>query len=546
MKIIYITIVVLLLTLPGFAQQDTLAQLSKPYQTAMGMLNRLHQSMPQDSLAIAEEWQRLHTNYKRLADSLQQHAQPNKAIHFETQRLIDGINYRKNDTQLNDQLEALYSYAAQHQNTLVEDDRQLQKIAQCVVGIRPEGVTNETQIIQHNARHIQDFYKHLDTSDWSEKMHRRFISFFAAQYINIGSVRKTEKLYRHFDSLFVPQKPTAAISNFSLPDSLRFQNGTLALTPQNWSTLTKDKIVVPLAGQNMFDYVYLVSLLRTVHRNYAEKYDVILLRSTYEEHHAYLTNVKRNLAFDEYYIATLSADEVNTASTLPAVFIVNAKNEVTYQAGHTNTLFKTLNAPVEEAKALAEEERLADLEQKKAALKQHAIRAKDSISYRATHEKIRFTLKGLWEEDLSTQLTPVQWNENDSLPDTSYPYMATFEVMHPQYKVYELLVLVTGKKQDITITSGDRYKKTVTYAKEKNARVHEAIQNIDTSLTQQATYAHLIDNYPFKETEFFDYLAKQAEAAKTREQKTINNVKNASELLQCYADTKREQMRQMR
>jgi hypothetical protein len=252
------------------------------------------------------------------------------------------------------------------------------------------------------------------------------------------------------------------------------------------------------------------------------------------------------LAFDKYYIATLSPNEVNTASNLPAVFMVNAKNEVTYKAGQTNSLFKKLNAPVESAKALAEKEHLADLEQKKAALKQLTIRTKDSINYRATHKNITFTLKGVREEGLSTQITTVQWNETDSRTDTTYPYMATFEVMHPKYKVYELLVLITGKKQNITITAGDRFKKTVTYAKEKNARVHEAIQNIDTSLTQQATYAHLIDNYPFIETDFFDYLAKQAEAAKTREQKTINNVKNASELLQRYADTKREQMRQMR
>jgi hypothetical protein len=256
MKTIYITTFILLLTFPGFAQQDTLAQLSKPYQAAMVMLNQLHHSKPQDSQAIAQEWQRLHTNYKRVADSLQQHAQPKKATHFEVQRLIDGINYRKNEALLSDMLDALYSYAAQHQNTLVEDDRQMLKIAQCVVGIRLEGITNEMQIIQENARHIQDFYKHLDTNDWSEEMHRRFISFFAAQYINIGSVRKTEKLYRHFDSLFVPETTDKDLEKFSLPDSLSFQNGTLALTPQNWSTLPKDKIVVPLAGQNLFDFVY--------------------------------------------------------------------------------------------------------------------------------------------------------------------------------------------------------------------------------------------------------------------------------------------------
>lgn len=545
MRKIYISTFILLLAFSGFAQQDTLAQLSKPYQTAMGMLNQLHQSMPQDSLAIAQERQRLHTNYMRLADSLQQHTEPNKATHFETQRLIDGINYRKNDAQLNDQLEALYSYAAQHQNTLVEEDSQLLKIAQCVVGVTPEGVTNETQIIQQNARHIQDFYQHLDTSHWTEEMHQRFISFFAAQYINIGSVRKTEKLYRHFDSLFVHETTNDDLKNFSLPDSLRFQNGMMALTPQNWTSLPKDKIVVQLSGKNLFDYVYLVSLLRTVHRNYAEEYDVVLLQSTYEQHQAYLSNVKRNLDFADYYIATASTEVIDTASHLPAVFIVNAKNEVTYQASHTNSLFKKLNTSVEAAKDLADEERLADLAQRKEALKQRAILTQDSISYRATHQNMSFTLKGVWEEGLSTQLTPIQWNEDDSLPDTTYPYMATFEVMHPQYRAYELLVLVTGKKQQITITSGDLYKKTVSYAQTKNGQFHEAIETIDQSQSLQTIYAYLLDNYPFKETAFLANIAEQEKTAKTQEQETISSLKNANELLQRYADAKREQIRQM-
>ena len=545
MKTIQFTIFILLLTFSGFAQQDALAKLSKPYQTALGMLKQQHKTMPQDSLAIAQEWQRLHEDYKRVADSLKQHATLNKAIYFDIQRLIDVINYRKNDAQLNDLLEALYSCAAQHQKILIEDDSQLQKIAQCVVGVRLEGVTNETQIIQQNARHIQDFYKHLDTSVWTEDMHQRFISFFAAQYINIGSVRKTEKLYRHFDSLFVPKTLTKDLKNFSLPDRLRFQNGTMALTSQTWSSLAKEKLVVQLAGQNLFDFVYLVSLLRTVHRNYFEVYDVVLLRSTYEEYHAYLSNVKRNLAFDEYYIATGSADELNPTSNLPAVFIVNAHNEVTYQANHTNPLFKQLNAPIEAKKEEEVAAYWADIDQKKDSLRQFAIRTKDSIRYQATHENITFILKGLWDEGLSTRLIPLRYTEADTIADTTLPYLAWLEVVYPQYTAYQLLVMVTGKKQELTITSGDAYRKTVQYATPAQGRFHEAIQSIDKNLELTANYGYLLKTYPFQQSDFIKHIRAQAEIAEKEVQKAVHSKKKGEKVLQRYAEVKREQVRQM-
>lgn len=544
MKILQFTLL-MFLSLQGYTQEDSLDLKIQQYQRALSMLTQMEQSQPQDSLAIAQERQRLCADYKRVSDSLQQHADIITAVLFELQRRIDHVNYRHSDTPVQTLLDSLYSHAAQHPDIIIEANAPLNKIAQCIIGVKPEDTTNETQIIQYNARRIQDFYKHLDTIDWTNAQRQRFIDFFAGQYINIGSVRKTEKLYRHFDSLFVPETTNNDLKNFSLPDSLRFQNGTMALTPQNWSTLPKNKIVVQLAGQNLFDFVYLVSLLRTVHRNYASDYDVVLLRSTYEEHQAYLSNVKRNLDFANYYIATANIEAIESVTPLPRVFVINAKNEVTDQAPHTNSLFKKLNAPVEAAKALADEERLAELAQRKEALKQRAIRTKDSINYKASHGNITFTLKGVWEENLSTRLTRVQWEEDDTIVDTTKPYMAKFEVMHPKYKVYELLVLVTGKKQGITITSGNNYEKFVTYEKEKNARFHKAIEAIDKSLSQQTTYAYLLNNYPFQRTAFMTYVAEQFKTAENQEQEAISSLKEATKLLRRYAELKPKQVRTM-
>ena len=121
MKTIVTLIIFFFVVSYGQAQQDTTVQLHQAYQTAMGVLNQLQNTTPKDSLVISEEWQRLNTAYIQLSDSLQQ-SNDQIGIHFEAQRLIDAINYRQNDAQLDQQLKALYTYVAQHQSDLLEDD----------------------------------------------------------------------------------------------------------------------------------------------------------------------------------------------------------------------------------------------------------------------------------------------------------------------------------------------------------------------------------------------------------------------------------------
>ena len=145
------------------------------------------------------------------------------------------------------------------------------------------------------------------------------------------------------------------------------------------------------------------------------------------------------------------------------------------QANAYQSLFKKLNAPVEAKKEQEVAAYWADIAQKKDSIAQRAIQTKDSISYRATHQNITFVLKGLWQEDLTTQLSPVRWTETNTEPDSSAersrstkkPYLAQFEVRHPQYAVYELPVLVTGKKQQITITADHLSQEQVTIKKSK-------------------------------------------------------------------------------
>jgi hypothetical protein len=549
-----LTILVLLTGFWAPAQQDNLFQLQQTYQKGMGMLIKLQNTTPQDSAAIALEWERLNTAYKRVSDSLQQRNHQS-SIQFEAQRLMDVINYRQNNARLDQQLRALYQHVDRHQNILLEDDAQFTKIAQSLMGLKPEGETNETKIIAYNAKVIQDFYTHLDTSAWSEDQHQRFITAFATAYLKIGSVRKAEKLFQYFDTLFVESTTFKTLKNFTLPDSINFYNPYLMQTTLNWASLEKGKVVIRLKGENLFDYVYLVSLMRIIHREYAEEYDILLVRPSQKVFKAYLSTVKQNLAFSDYYIATLGRERSDTSVQLPAVMIVNPDGEVIYQASHSNALFKQLNAPIEAKKEQEVAAYWADIEQKKDALAQRAAQTKDSISYRATHENITFILKGLWSEDLTTELNPISWGANSVVANGSgnqeqaliersrnEPYMAEFKVQHPKYTVYQLPVLVTGKKQEITIISGFPNVKVVSYAKAKNAQFYEVLQTIDKGQAQAANYNYVLENYPFQNTAFVSYLGQKLKRAKALEQEAIISAKKAEKILERYAKRKRKQM----
>jgi hypothetical protein len=326
---------------------------------------------------------------------------------------------------------------------------------------------------------------------------------------------------------------------------LQFQNGSLYYTGKNWQNLQKGKIILYPQHQDLYTLVYLISNLRAFDIAYRVLYDVVVLYDSTTISTDYLNTIKQNLAFDDYYLTPITYGTRVSKRSLPAAMLLNSENEVVYKTQHLNALFKKLNEPIEAQKNQEKAAYDAGLAQQKEALKNKALQMADSTRYKVTHSNITFTLKGLWEEGLITQLSPVRYSETEALPDTTKPYLARFEVKHQQYVSYKLLVFVNGKSQEITITSGNLYKKTEKFFERKNRKFHQAIETIDQSLYQQANYAYLLKNYPFKNTPFTSHIKKQETAAIEKEKKAIASVKSSKNILQRYAEAKRKQVRQL-
>ncbi|MCP3909275.1 MAG: hypothetical protein GY712_14830, partial [Oceanicoccus sp.] len=181
-------------------------------------------------------------------------------------------------------------------------------------------------------------YRQLDTKDWDNTDKHYFFSFFATQYANMGNMGMTEKFYRQFDTLLVQEQTAPKRQHFTLANNLQFRNGAMHYTSISWKDLKKGKIIIHAQQQDLFNMVYLITTLRAFDMAYRNNYDVVIVRDRHTVTDEYLRAIKRNLAFDEYYIATIDPAMMASLGEMPAVLQLNANDEVEYQTNHITTL----------------------------------------------------------------------------------------------------------------------------------------------------------------------------------------------------------------
>ena len=522
------------------AQQpkDTLAQLYRPYRSAMDILLQSQRAMPQDSVVFAKEWQRLHSGLKHLSDSIATNNTTKAPIYFEFQRLIDQVTYNTQKDSLQPRLNNLYAYTALHQNALVENGPQFNKIAKCLIEVRNDQALSESAIIAHNASLISALYKQLNTTAWDTKKHQDFVSFFAAQYTNTNNIGMAEKLYRQFDSVLVHKETAPKPNAYVFSDSLNFINGLLKPTNKTWKDLKKGKIVIQPQEQSLFQLVYLIRTLWAWDKTYKNEYDIIVLRNKESITDEFLKATKRNLAFANYHIASYTTKDSVWAQGLPRYAMLSPNNTIDFATQNPITFFKQLNIPIAAQQADYDQRYKASREKREAArAKELALPIDASEKYSATQEEIQVSLRGHWQDSLSVKISPVRWSDTDTLPSTKKPYLAKLEIKLKDYTMHQQFVLVTGKKQHLNLLGDRAFKITPNYQRKKNNRWHKALTTIDNTLMVEYNYNYLIASYPFPGSDFVGHLKKKQQATASQRNKAIQRIRNkkAKAVLQKYA-----------
>jgi hypothetical protein len=526
------------------AQQpkDTLAQLYRPYQGAMSILLQNQRAMPRDSLVFAQEWQRLNARLKHLSDSIAANNTTKAPIYFEYQRLIDQVTYNTHKDSLQPRLNNLYAYTALHQDALVENGPQFNKIAKCLVGVTNDQALTESAIIAHNTSLINALYKQLNTTGWDAKKHQDFFSFFAAQYTNTSNIGMAEKLYRQFDSLLVHKETTPKPNPYVFLDSLNFVNGLLKSTNKTWKDLKKGKIVIQPQEQSLFALVYLVRTLWAWDKTYQKDYDIIVLRNKDVITDEFLKATKRNLAFYNYHIASYTAQDSLWMQGLPRYATLTPNNTIDFASQDWITFFNHLNVPIAAQQAVYDKQYKETLQKRKAARqKVLALPIDASEKYSNSHQRVKVTLKGYWQDSLSTKITPVRWTETDTLPKTKKPYLAQLQVFSRADRMHQCFVFVNGKKQNISLMADRAFNINQSYKRKKNTEWYNALTTIDSTLMLQTNYELLIASYPFAKSDFVSQLKIKQKSTESIRSKIIKGIRNkkSQAILQQYADKKK-------
>ncbi len=361
-----------------------------------------------------------------------------------------------------------------------------------------------------------------------------------------------EKLYGQFDTLLVAPMPLPKATRVQLPDSLPFLNGFLKPTNTSWQYLSKSKIVIQRQAESLFDLVYLIRTLWAWDKTYQNNYSMVVLRNKEIITDEFLKVAKRNLAFSNYYIASYTSQNADVVADLPHFSIVNADGSIAFATNNPITFFAHLNVPFAAQQAKYDQQYKDSLKkQEQNRKKELALPIDISEKYSASHQHIQVSLKGYWQDSLSTRLTPVRWSETDTLPNTTLPYMAQLQVFSRASKfsrarkMYQCFVLVNGKKQNISLLADRAFNISVNYKRKKNARWQNILTTIDSTLMLESNYNSIIANYPFQASPLIKNLKQKQEELVAYKQEIFKSIKKRKQrsLLEKYTEEKKELIR---
>jgi|GEM_PF-6189037 len=529
------------------SSKDLLADLYRPYRTAMGVLLQSQSLLPQDSIIIAKEQHTIETRLKRLSDSIAKANPSAGSVYFELQRLIDLVTFNQQHASLDNHLSNLYNFVAKHQTEVVDNSAQFNKVAQCIMNVLPSSLLLESEIIQHHYDIINRFYQKLDTQDWDVETRRKFFGFFVSQYSNKNNIGMAEKLYSQFEDLISREEPFETIETFALSDNIKYLNGFLQPKNRISYNYTRSLIIINPQEESLFELVYIIRTLWAFDKMHRPKYDAVILRDKNIISDEFLKAIKNNLAFSDYYIADYPSPEIDVKQDQPAYMLVNKDSKVTFQTNDIISFFKELNAPIKQKELKDEVKR-----KKQMVLRQ---RRQDSLAtvpvdstkqYSFQEENITFNLIGRWKDGLTGELNPVNSPEEGALI-MEKPYLARFTVKDADVELYQFLIIVTDSKQTINITSNELYQKEVLYQNKDNAKYHKILEEIEICLQEELAYKSIIAYYPFEESDFIQKLENRKKDSINHRRAIITAIENEKirAILKNYASQLKDQYNMM-
>jgi hypothetical protein len=455
---------------------------------------------------IKNEKTALLKKYNSLSDSLKPILNNIDHIELEQNRIIFNCQTSPDLSSYKNSLKKLYVFSNENPKILIDKAENILKTADMVMLGFENYAENEKEVADYAAKSTSEFYKQIGAADWTIKDRQRLINLFATRYTKRQTYLQAGYYYRHFDTLFREKEVKQNLVESKIPEiEQTYLEGNLYPTIYNQDSLKNKKIVLIPKHQDLFRLTHLINILKSKKKAYKD-YDVLILRDPNIISDPFLKVLNDNLTFSNYYIGNYAADNKNILN-FPSYTLWDESGIIKIASNNAIPFFEELNKPVreEQEKTTQEYLRLRETGLKKLdSLKKHP--ADVSVKFTSEHDNIKLILRGSWPENVSTRIDSNAFDDVKKPSRVKAPDIVMLEITSENRELYKLPVFIDIEKDNLLTITNIKSEVSINFESEDNQQLYDAYQKIKYFNLAKSAYLNIIKEYPFKNSEFIDFL----------------------------------------
>ncbi|MFW6019318.1 MAG: TlpA family protein disulfide reductase [Bacteroidales bacterium] len=517
MKNTFLLFVLLLFGFSGCAQEANLGVDHSAYSKALQLLQQSKKQLPADSQLVEKEYDRVLQAYANVSDSLKKHAPKSRYAGFETKRLINLCFSAESIEELQQKQEKLFEHLGQYHENLAKPDSVNNEVANCIVNsFETHSIWFDDTLLHYVTTAMQQHLNTLKADSWDLARKQKFVNMYAAKYYKRGIVSKAEPVFRHFRRFY--QYDTATTERLMLSQDYALFSPEMQPAEKKLSQLfTGKSIIIFVNEESPFHLIYLIKHMRTALQAYPQM-PVILLRDASEVSDGYLMALRRNLANPKHYVANLSEKDCETTENYSAFSAQGEDGQLLYATNNPIDFLEWLEKPLAKQRKAQKEQLHKNYEKLQARKKRMENLPKDtSLKYQIKKGQVKVNCRGYWNSEPGLKIKQYAFTQSSQKAPGSEKQMAKLEVFQEKNPIFSVNFISEGKPVEITLASGPQHNFSASFRDKENRAWNRLTNDMDSLMQRSQVYNHLIENYPFSESDFIENI-------KTHRQNTQKSV----------------------
>ncbi len=478
------------------------------FREAVGMLYQTRQLLPSDSMIIDRELARVKDAYAEASQEIKKQYDSIHYVGYEARRLINLCYTARNIPELEKYEKALFEHVATY-SSIFENYYELNNdIAQCIVNsYESQSIWFKDSLLHFVIQAAEQHMESLNAHTWSETKQQDFINMYAAHYYQRGIVSMAEPFFRHFREVYGYE----AAQQWEMPvltAGHRVLSSGLSPTNRPFASFTGNKILMVARQESPYNLIYLITQLRTAREAYPNT-PVFILRDPGNVSNSYLMALGRNLAFSDYYIIDFDPAKEGDAEQMACCYH-QIYGELAYSTNNPVDFLEWLEKPLEKQMQDQKRQLQENYQKLQERNEQRASMPVDNtIKYTVTSGLLEVNFRGYWDARPRVKVKQYHFMESDQGPLSDHVQLAEMQIFVKETPVYSTAFIFLGDTVEVDITADAQHRMRASFYDKQNRDFATLSGVLDSILKLKNTYAHLLNNYPFTESSFYQAIEKR-------------------------------------